>query len=70
MTKRISQPLPVNVADEYDSIHERTMRRQVEQNFEDVYSDAEKDRTYDSSVASLSLRRYTFLTMAGITLYG
>ena len=70
MTHRIGHPLPIPLTDEYDSEHEMTMRRQIEQNFEDVYGDAEKDRTYTSSVSSLALRKYTFLTMAGITLYG
>lgn len=61
---RIAQPLPVPPTDEYDSVHELTMRRQIEQNFEDVLVDADKDKKFENAVASLAMRRYDFMFMA------
>lgn len=63
MTERIGAPLPIP-STEFDQNEAIVINRQIEQNLQDAYSDSEKDRTYESSVASLAMRRYHFLAAA------
>ena len=67
MSRRIAQPLPFP-GKEYDLVHEEINRRQIEQNFEDLYADLESMKGFGDASASLAMRPYQFMTMAsGVT---
>lgn len=59
---KIGVPLPYPKPS-YDHSDQLTMRRQVEQNVEDIYSEIEKVATNVDSPSSLALRRFQFMMM-------
>lgn len=59
---RIAQPLP-QAEEEYSQGDQATTRRQIEQNFEDVYVHMQGAEEMSSKTSSLAFRRHQFLLM-------